>query len=69
MAGNEPITLTAEELQDITGRQRPSAQKRWLADTYGIHAEPRPDGSLSVPRALYYQKAGIKVERTPEIRF
>ena len=64
----EPITLTKDELEDITGRCRPSAQKRWLAERYGIHAEPRPDGSLSVPRALYYQKAGIKTERKPELR-
>ncbi|MEH6784722.1 MAG: DUF4224 domain-containing protein [Alcanivorax jadensis] len=67
---SESIVLTDEELVEITRRVRPSAQQRWLSDTYGINAERRPDGSLSVPRQLYYQKAGIRVtKKQPEMRF
>lgn len=66
---NPSITLTAEELKDITGLIRPAAQQRWFKDNMGIEATRRADGSLSVPRALYMQKAGIKpAEKKPELR-
>lgn len=53
------IVLSDQELCDITGLQRPTAQARWLKDTYGIMAAKRADGTLSVPRALYLKKAGL----------
>lgn len=62
------ITLTQDELVEITGYQKAAYQRQWLAERYGIHAERRADGSLSVPRALYHQKAGITTERAPELR-
>lgn len=63
------ITLTTEELRDITGLRRPSAQKRWFRDNLGIEAMQRADGSLSVPRDLYMQKAGIKPStKAPQLR-
>lgn len=65
------IVLSEQELASITGLQRPSAQARWLKDTYGIIAAKRPDGTLSVPRALYLKKAGIDdgiTEREPQLR-
>ena len=57
----EPITLTQEELQEITGLSRASAQDRWLMETYQIQAHKTGRG-LSVPRLLYYQQAGIAIE-------
>lgn len=63
------ITLTNDELRDITGLVRPAAQERWFRENMGIQATRRADGSLSVPRALYLQKAGIKpAEKKPELR-
>lgn len=56
----EPITLTQEELQEITGLSRASAQARWLMETYQIQAYKTGRG-LSVPRLLYYQRAGIAI--------
>ncbi|WP_421722374.1 DUF4224 domain-containing protein [Alloalcanivorax xenomutans] len=67
---NEPITLTREELEDITGLKQAAAQERWFRLHYGIQAERRADGSLSVPRRLYYQKAGIQQPKAePQLRF
>lgn len=68
---NESITLTKEEIEEITGLVRPSAQQKWLRDRYGIHAEPRGDGTLSVARQLYYQKVGISAQKKtkPKMRF
>lgn len=64
------ITLTQNELYDITHLKRPSAQARWLREQYGIEANRRPDGSLSVPKQLYFQKAGIAkpAPRKPKLR-
>lgn len=64
------ITLTQDEIREITALVRPSAQARWFKMRYGIDAERRADGSLSVPRQLYYQKAGVKQSRPePQLRF
>jgi hypothetical protein len=63
---HEPIVLTKEEIEAITGLQQPSAQARWLQLHYGIHAPRRADGLLSVPRLLYYQKAKIQSPPKPE---
>lgn len=60
------IVLSDQELADITGLQRPTAQARWLRETYGITAAKRADGSLSVPRALYLKKAGLGDSGTNE---
>lgn len=67
------IVLSEKELSDITGLRRPTAQARWLKDTYGIVAARRADGTLSVPRQLYLKRAGLddntKAEREPQLRF
>ena len=42
--------LTPEELRELTGRKRPSAQVRALR-TMGIEHRVRPDGSLAVSRS------------------
>ncbi len=62
----EPITLTREELQEITGYNKASAQARWLMEAYQIQAKHKAGGGLSVPRLLYYQQAGIAIE-PPEV--
>ena len=56
----EPITLTQEELLEITGYTQPAAQARWLLEAYQIHAKYKAGGGLSIPRALYLQQAGIQ---------
>lgn len=61
----EPITLTQEELEEITGYSRTSAQARWLMEAYQIQAKHKAGGGLSVPRLLYYQRAGVAID-TPE---
>lgn len=43
--------LTAEEVRELTGCQRPSAQERALKHM-GIECRRRPDGSVVVLRAV-----------------
>lgn len=49
-AGNAPLLLTAEEVHELTGRERPKMQARALA-RMGIPFRTRPNGSLAVARA------------------
>lgn len=42
--------LTADELRELTGKARPSAQLRALR-SMGIEHKVRPDGSLAVSRS------------------
>ncbi|WP_290539069.1 DUF4224 domain-containing protein [Alcanivorax sp.] len=57
-----PITLTQEKLEEITGYSRTSAQARWLMEAYQIQAKYKAGGGLSVPRLLYFQRAGISID-------
>lgn len=45
-----PLCLTAEELTELTGRRRPSAQRRVLRHMAIDHRQ-RPDGSVVVLRS------------------
>lgn len=45
------MLLTAEEVRELTGMQRPSAQARAL-QSMGIECRRRPDGSVVVLRAV-----------------
>ena len=45
------MLLTAQEVRDLTGMQRPSAQVRALK-SMGIECRRRPDGSVVVLRAV-----------------
>lgn len=45
------MLLTAEEVRELTGMQRPSAQARALQGM-GIECRRRPDGSVVVLRAV-----------------
>jgi hypothetical protein len=46
------LTLTADELRDLTGKQRPSAQARAL-NAMGIEFKRRADGTVAVDRGHY----------------
>jgi hypothetical protein len=54
---DKPLTLTAEELEDLTRKRRPSAQARVL-NGMGIEFKYRGDGSLAVDREHYEQIMG-----------
>jgi len=56
----EHITLTQDELLEITGYTQAAAQARWFLEAYQIHAKYKAGGGLSIPRALYLQQAGIQ---------
>lgn len=45
------MLLTAQEVRELTGMQRPSAQARAL-QSMGIECRRRPDGSVVVLRAV-----------------
>ena len=53
----EPINLTAEEIQEITGRRMPSAQIRWFRKN-GFTVLPRADGKPLISRAHFLSKMG-----------
>lgn len=53
----EPITLTKEELVDITGCDTPGDQAEWFVWAYGLTPRARPDGTLSIPRETYLRLA------------
>jgi len=58
------MLLTAEELAALTGKQRPSAQRRVLA-AIGIPYRVRPDGSIAVERHVVLGALGVTTERGP----
>lgn len=49
-APSHTLTLTADELCDLTGKRRASAQARALK-SMGVEHRTRPDGSVAVLRA------------------
>ena len=46
------LCLTHEEIREVTGKDRYSAQIKALR-AMGIESKPRPDGSILVDRAYY----------------
>lgn len=50
MSEEKPITLTAAELEEITGYKQAPKQKQHF-DALGVPSVIKPDGSLSVVRA------------------
>lgn len=58
-----PINLTLQEIRDITGRCKPSAQIRWL-QSMGFTVLKRADGKPLISRAHFELKMGGSVERT-----
>jgi hypothetical protein len=65
LARSDLLCLTDTELSQLTGKQRPSAQKRALR-FMGIDHKLRPDGSLVVLRAILDPNAGrtMPIKRT-----
>ena len=47
-----PLTLTPEEMYDITGYTRAAEQLRWFEEL-GVPAKRRADGTVSVAREHY----------------
>jgi hypothetical protein len=53
-----PLCLTADEVVQLTGRTRPSAQRRALQHM-AIDHKQRPDGSIFVLRSVLDSASGI----------
>jgi hypothetical protein len=67
----QPLTLTPEELVEITGYTRGAEQLKWFR-ALGVPAKRRADGSVSVARE-HYLRAGTKapkaeIESRPRLR-
>jgi hypothetical protein len=60
---SQPITLTPEELVEITGYQRSAEQLKWFR-ALGVPARRRADGTVSVGRE-HYLRYGIKAAAAP----
>lgn len=60
------LTLTEEEIREITQRKRPKFQKAVLK-ALGIRFQERPDGSLLVYRR-YVDKTDTITNREPQMR-
>lgn len=58
-----PINLTFEEIKEITGRCKPSAQIRWL-QTMGFTVLRRADGKPLISRAHFEFKMGGTADRS-----
>lgn len=68
---SQPITLTPEELVQITGYQRAAEQLKWF-HALGVPAKRRADGTVSVARE-HYLRAGTKqppvtIESRPKLK-
>jgi hypothetical protein len=63
----QPITLTAEELVEVTGYQRAAEQLKWFK-ALGVPAKRRADGTVSVAREHYLsigKPAAAEIDSTP----
>jgi Domain of unknown function (DUF4224) len=66
------LTLTPEEILEITGYRRAHEQLRWFK-AFGVPAKRRGDGTVSVARE-HYLRAGasraspVTVESSPHLR-
>lgn len=56
------LTLTEEELFDLTGRVQPAAQIRWLVRE-GYRFDRNADGRPKVSRAHYLKRQGVVEKR------
>lgn len=64
---SHPITLTPEELVQITGYQRSAEQLKWFR-ALGVPAKRRADGSVSVGREHYLRYGTKSAAATVESR-
>ncbi len=56
------LTLTGDELRELTNKQKPSAQIRALR-AMGIQHKVRPDGTVAVLRSHVDEQMGAPKER------
>jgi Domain of unknown function (DUF4224) len=67
------LTLTPEEIVEITGYRRGHEQLRWFR-SLGVPAKRRPDGSVSVAREHYFalgrgrEPGAARVELLPRLK-
>jgi hypothetical protein len=61
------ITLSASEIEQYTGKRRPTAQSKVL-DALGVPHKRRPDGSLVVLRIHIHYETQEKEQQTPALR-
>lgn len=62
------LALTSDELIELTGKRRPTAQARVLR-AMGIPFLPRPDGTLVVLHANLTVAGVASKAREPQLRF
>lgn len=62
------LALTHDELIELTGKRRPSAQARALR-AMGVAYIPRPDGTLVVLHANLTLAGVASKTREPQLRF
>lgn len=69
----DSLLLTTDEVADLTGYQKPTAQVRWLLDN-GLPYLLGGDGKPKVLRSLVVRRLGGEAakespEREPQLRF
>ena len=63
----DSLLLTADEVADLTGYQKPAAQVRWLLEN-GLPYLLGGDGKPKVLRSLVVRRLGGEVESGPPVR-
>ena len=64
---NEPLEMTREEIERITGYVQPAKQLEVLRGL-GVPARLRPDNTVLVLRMHLTQPATLATERRPQLR-
>jgi hypothetical protein len=62
------LTLTPEEILEITGYRRAHEQLRWFK-ALGVPAKRRADGSVSVAREHYLRVGASRTSAAPGVEF
>jgi hypothetical protein len=62
------LTLTPEEILEITGYRRAHEQLRWF-NAFGVPAKRRADGTVSVARGHYLQAGSSRASAAPGVEF
>lgn len=62
--------LSAEELEEVTGKKRASAQASWFKQNFGVEPVRRGDGTVVMTaetlEALMRKRMGIPAPATPD---
>jgi hypothetical protein len=62
------LTLTPEEILEITGYRRAHEQLMWFK-AFGVPAKRRADGTVSVAREHYLQAGSSRASAAPGVEF